>query len=109
MKRIVLAAAAALALLPLTGCGASGEARNEVQSAIVRELIPSGIVTSAADGDEAALEFVDNMHTLAEQLTADIVDDDVCDSASYATGLGDPTLVAAHEQGCAVAAEHGIG
>ncbi|MBO1770448.1 hypothetical protein [Agrococcus sp. TF02-05] len=108
MKRLALVAA----VLLLTGCAAAEPApdpRAEVQRAVLEELIPPGVATSAAEGDEAALEFVDGMHGLAEQLTTSIVDDGMCGSAAYVTGLGgSPELEAAHERGCAVAAEHGI-
>ncbi|SDS17131.1 hypothetical protein [Agrococcus carbonis] len=103
-------AAFALALLVLTGC-ATGEptadVRNEVQTAINVELIPESIVEAVMDGDEAALEFVESMHMVSEQLTVDILDDDMCGSVAYRVGLNEPTLITAHERGCAVAAELG--
>lgn len=104
--------ALAAAVLLLTGCAAADapDPRAEVQQAVLEELIPAGIATSAAEGDDAALEFVDGMHDLAAQLTASIVDDGMCGSAAYEAGLGSsPEVTAAHEAGCAEAARLGLG
>lgn len=101
MKRSILAVAA-VGVLALSACAAPVD-RNAVESAIVGELIPDTIAASAADGEESALEFVDQMHTLAEGMASDIIENDACGSPAYAAGLGQsPELAAAHRAGCAV-------
>ena len=89
-----------MGVMALTACSEPVDVRNEVQTAIASELITEADTARFLEGDEAAVEFVDGMHELAEMLASDIIDDDICGSAAYETGLGDPTLVDAHRAGC---------